>query len=268
MSNLRNVNLHDAVGNPIESFSGALDTHDADVHREIVNRQFYQQTATTTTFSIASSAGDTQINLTSATGFAVGDYLHLEKANTHTDNPHPRITALAGTVATLDRPLDYDYAIGDEITKSLISMNVDGSVTSQSFRVKPLTGQVMHITEFGIALTHSSAGDNGLFGNLTALTNGVVIRRYDGTTSSFNTLTIWKENGDIHMDAGNISYPSRSGGGGGAYGTNSSGSIKEITGAIGYLDGTAGDYLEFLVQDDLTGLSSFKVKAHGHYEGS
>jgi len=259
-----NISLHDGLGNPINSYRGAVNTHDADVHREIINQQFHQHTATVTTFAVAASAGDTQIELADATGFATGNYLHL--ADGGVEHPHPKIT-LSGTTATLDRPLDYSFAIGDPIVKALVNMNVIGSLASpQSFKIEPLSTEVMHITRILIEMTHGTAGDNGLFGDLTTLTNGVVLRRYDGTTGTTGIFTVWKNNSDIVTDMYDVTYSARSGGGG-AYGTNARGTFKEA-GAIVYLDGSKGDYLEVLIQDDLSGLGSFRIKAQGHYEDS
>lgn len=263
MSEIRKTYLHDGYGNPIKSLDGAINMHDADVHRAIINRQFNQITATTTTFAANASAGATSITLTSATGFAVGDYLRLESATA--EDLHPRITVLAGTLATLDRPIDNSYVIGNTITKAIINMAVSGTLASpQSFKVQPKTGNVWHLTRVLIEMTHAAAGDNGLFGGITALTNGVVLRRYDGTTGKFATFTVWKTNSDIVTDMYDIVYAARSGGGG-AYGTNARGTFHNA-GAIVYLDGTAGDYLEILVQDNISTLTSFRIKAQGHYE--
>ncbi len=62
-----------------------------------------------------------------------------------------------------------------------------------------------------------------------------------------------------------VTYAARSGGGG-AYGTNARGTFKNA-GAVIYLDGDLGDYAEILIQDDLSGLTSFRIKAQGHPEG-
>lgn len=258
------VGLYDGFGNPISSFKGALDVHDADVHREVINQQFHQHTATSTTFAAAAPAGSTSITLTDPTGFAIGHYLHLEDGGI--ENPHPKIVNLVGSVVTLDRPLDFSFNIGDTIIRAIVNMNVLGTLASpQSFKVQPLSGQVMHITGILIEMTHGTAGDNGLFGDLTALTYGVVLRRYDGTTGTTATFTIWRTNSDIVTDVYDVTYSARSGGGGN-YGTNARGTFANA-GAIVYLDGTAGDYLEILIQDDLTSLNSFRIKAQGHYEG-
>lgn len=264
MSDLRDVYLHDGDGNPIGSLGGALSIHDADVHRFIVNQHFHQYTATTTTFSVAATAGDTDINLADATGFAIGDHISLSGLNSEV--VFPKITNLVGTVATLDRPIDHDYSIGDSITKTLISMDVVGTLASpQSFTLQPASGEIWHLTRILLEMTHVTAGDNGLFGGISALSNGVLLRRYDGATGTFSTFTNWKDNSDIVTDMYDVVYAARSGGGG-AYGTNARGTFKNA-GAIVYLDGTVGDYVEVLIQDDLSTLSSFRIKGQGHVEG-
>lgn len=263
MTQLRNMYLHDGYGNPIGSADGALNVHDPAIHTQVVNRQFTQDTATTTTFAVDAPAGSTQITLTSAVGFAIGDYLTL--VNGGTEGVKPLITNLVGTVATLNRPIDFGFVIGDSIIKTLVSMDVLGTLTTpQSFKIAPDAGSVWHITRILIEMTHATAGDNGLFGNLAALANGVVLRRYDGLTSTYGTFTVWRTNSDIVLDMYDVTYAARSGGGG-LFGTNCRGDFL-ATGAVVKLDGDNGDYLELLIQDDLTGLDSFGIRGQGHFE--
>ncbi len=258
------VALHDASGNPISSLMGAINIHDADVHRETINRQFHQHSTPSTTLSVEALAGNTSITVTSATGFAIGMWLHIEGDNV--ENVHPKITNIVGNVITIDRPLDWTHPIGSTVDNSLLNMNVVGGLASpQSFIVVPKPGEVWHLKKLSIAMIHSSAGDFGLFGNLTALTNGVALRRYDGLTGHFDTFTIWRSNGTIDEDMGTVKFVTRSGGGG-SYGTAAQGYFDD-TGTVVYLNGDNGDYLEVLVQDDLSGLASFKMKAQGHSEG-
>lgn len=265
MTQLRNVNVHDSLGNSVGSLNNALDVHVKDVHYTLINAQISQDTATTTTFSIAATAGDTSINLTSATGFAIGNYLHVFNA-TGEEPVKLLITNLVGTVATIDRPLDNSYAIGDTITRTIINMAVAGTLAApEAFNVKPGAGNIWHITRILIEMTHATAGDNGLFGDLGPLSNGVVLRRYDGATGTYGTYTIWRSNNDIVTDMYDVVFAARSGGGG-SFGTNCRGTFAS-TGAVVRLDGTAGDFLEVLVQDSLIGLDSFRIKAQGHFEG-
>lgn len=258
------VALTDGYGNPIGSYRNSINIHASDVHYEIVNEQFSQATATTTTLDSAVSAGDTSISTVSA--LSVGDQLIIE--NGSVENPFPIVTAVSGTgpyAITLDSPLDYDHPVGTSVTKTLVNMAVAGSLTSpQSFKVQPLSGEVMHLTRILIEMTHGTAGDNGLFGNLAALKSGCVLRYYNGATGQNTKFTNWKTNSDMVTDMYDVTYSSRSGGGG-AYGTNCRGTFKNAD-AIIRLDGDAGDYLELLVQDDLSGLVSFRIKAQGHFE--
>ena len=266
MSLIREVHLKDGFGNPVKSFDGALNIHDAHPHVLIINEKFHQHTATSTTFAVDAPAGSTSITVASATGFAVGDPIHIEDGVIETN--HPIITVITGNVFTLDRPLDNSFAIGDTITKTIQNMAVVGSLaTPQSFKVMPQSGIVWHLMRILIQITHStSLGDNGLFGDLPALTNGVLVRRYDGTSGLYQTFTDWKDNGDIMSDMYDVHYSTRSGSKG-SYGTNARGTFF-ASGAVVRLDGTAGDFLEILVQDDLSGLDVFRINAQGHIEAT
>jgi len=265
MSHLRKTSLIGTNNEDIESFRGALNTHDSDVHHSFVNNYFHQHT-TATTFAVNAPAGSTQITLTSAVGFAVGDFLHIQDGGY--EIVHPRINVLVGNVATLDRPLDNAYVIGDGIQKAILNMAAVGSLAApQSFKLIPNTGEIWHIETITLDMIHSTAGDNGLFGNLAPLLNGVCLRFYSGATGKFITITNWHSNSGISLDMGGINYIARSGGGG-SYGTNAIGNFKFQTGSVVYINGTAGDYIEFLIQDNLTGLTSFRAKAQGHTEGA
>ena len=259
------VALTDGSGNPINSFDGAINIHDPHSHHVIIDQYIHQHTGVQTTLAVDSTEGDYSITVTSATGFSIGDYIHIE--NGIVESTHPKILNIVGNIFTLDRPLDYAFlATVTNIKQTLLNMNVNGSVTPQSFKIMPSNNQIWHLEIISIQMVMGSAGDNGLFGNLSELTRGVVLRKYDGTTSQFYTSTVWKTNGDIFLDTGNINYSVRSSGGG-SYGVNSLGSFYQ-TGAVVRLDSSVGDYLEILVQDDLTGLTTFNAKVQGHIEGA
>lgn len=259
------VALCDSAGNLLKSADGALNIHDPHVHTEIVNHQFRQNgTTVATTIASAVTAGDTSITVASATGITVGMKLLIG------DSPDERhvstVTSVTGApTIQLDFPLDNSYAIGEAVIDVLTSMNVTGTLAApKSYKIAPLVTEIFHITSLQLAMTHGTAGDNGLFGNLTALTNSVVLRKYDGLTTTFETIAVWKSNGDIVVDGFEIAYASRSGGGG-AYGTNAKWETANLSGAIIQLDGSNGDYLEILIQDDLSTLDDFIMHAQGHY---
>lgn len=268
MSNLRKIYLHDGEGNPIHSLNGALDIHDADVHNVIVNEFFHYHTGTTTTLATDSAAGDTSLDVVDTSAFSVGDKVQVQ--NGVIETTHPTITAINGTlhILTLDRPLDNAFSAGDTVEKVITDLSTTAGTLSApiSYKVVPDTNQVWHVQSFIISMTHSTAGDDSRLGNIAGgVTNGVVLRGYNATTGTFKTLTNWKQNKDIRLDAFGLEYSDKAAPG--AYGTAADGALKSRTGAVARVDGSAGDYIEILVQDDLTTLASFEVKAQGHIEG-
>lgn len=259
------VALHDGSGNPIESLSGAIDVHEADVHNIPINDFLHRHTGTQTTLASAVTAGDTQITVASATGFAVGDLIHLGSTLQYLEPRHPIITAIAGVVITLDGPVDRAYANGTDVIQAIADMSsVAGTLASPSiYRYYPGDGRVEHVLRILISMTHGAASADNLFGSLTALTNGVHFRA--NISGQYGTFTNWKDNADIKLDMFDVEYSDKAGPS--LYGTNARGSFSRIGVAV-RLDSAAGDFLEVLVQDDLTTMNSFRIKAQGHVEGA
>ena len=265
MSLVRNINLHDATGQPIGSVGGALNVHDADVHNIPVNEYFSRFLGISDPLAIAAAVGDTQVTVTDGTKFAVGDW--IGNVTTPTESIYKQITVIVGNLITLDGPLDNAYPVGKIINTFSIDMNVVGTLAIPiSYKFIPATGQIWHIVRFLFSMVHGSAGDLGLFGNLSPLINGAVLRGYNGASGTFRTFMNIKDNADMKNNMYDIEFDTRSGGGG-VYGTSGRGSIKIGTGAVPKLDGDNGDYFEILIQDDLSGLDSFRMKVQGHIEG-
>ena len=259
------VALTDGYGNQIESFKGGLTVHLGHGHNFPVNQFFYRETndagtAVSNQLASATNVDDRTITLDDATGFAVDDYIEIN--TTTTERTFPRITSIATNTLTLDRPLDFAHDAGDTVTVVSINMAVNGSVTPVSFKLKPIDGEVWLISRFTLVMVHDSQGDFSLFGNLTELPNGAVLRsRNSGQDGIF---TVWKTNGEIDTDS-NVKFDDRAGGQG-LYSTSAKGSLLDLDRVQARLDGAAGDYLELIVQDDLTGLDLFQMKGQGLLE--
>lgn len=262
------VNLHDSDGNVIGSLGGAIDVHDADVHDVPVNELFHRHTGITTTLAAAVTGGasaPSTITVASGVGFADGDPIQIE-SSAIIEPTFPTIVSGGGTTTlVLDRPIDNDFAIGDTVEQVTTNLAVDGSVTPVSFKLLADTDQVWHIVRFLLAMVHAVSADDSRFGGIAALTNGCVLRGYNGTADQYRTFTSWKSNFDIKMDMFDLTYTDKAGGG--DFGTNGRGSIKHGTGAVPKINEATGDFLELLIQDDLTSLIKFNLKGQGHIEG-
>lgn len=261
--------LHDGDNNPISSIDGALDVHDADVHTVPVNELFHRYTGVETTLAAPAAAGTTVITVVDDTGFTDGLPFQLEDAaGAFIEVTFPTIISGVGTNTwQLDRPLDRAYATGDVVEEVATNLAVIGTIGAPvSFKLIPDPDQTWHIVRFLLAMVHTTAGDDSRFGNIAGgLTNGCVLRGYNATAGMFRTFTNWKTNFDIKMDMFNL--PNTDKAGAGNYGTNGRGSIRDGTGASPHLDADAGDYLELLIQDDLSTLVKFNLKGQGHIEG-
>jgi hypothetical protein len=167
---------------------------------------------------------------------------------------------------TLDTPLDFAFGSGDPVISSTREMVVDGSVTPQTFSVQVggASGNVkVDITRIIINIICDSQPDHSLFGNIAALTNGLVLRRVDGDTrNNWNV----KTNGDFAVLSYDVDYNSRS------VPAGSWSATIRYTFAGQDKHGVAvrlqpGDALEAIVQDNLTSggdLLEMRIIAAGH----
>ena len=251
-------------GEAINSFRGAMDMHDADVHNVMVNKILHQHTGTITTLAVATTGDGTeyQIEVVDIVGFATNNYIHIEDGGQ--EPTHPKIIDITGNIFTLDRKIDLPHTIGATITKSILDLKTTaGSISSPViFYTAPLAGEVWHIERLLFSMAHSSAGDLGKFGNIAnGLPNGLIIRiRENG---KYRTLSVWKTAGDMKTDMYDVDFPPRSGGGG-DYGTTGRWTFKK-SGTVLELHGDTGDRIEALVQDSLLTLGFLHVNVQGHF---
>lgn len=237
--------------------------HIQGIPNAVVNELFNLHTAVSSPIAVPSIAGDVQVEVDDTTGFNVGDVIELH--DTIIETTFPTITALpGGNIIVLDRPLDFGYSVGDVAHVIHVDLSTTAGTLANpiSHIVKAHVGQVWHIERIILSMTHVSAAADSNFGDISALTNGVVIRAY--INGQFGTFTNWKNNRDIRLDMYDMEYTDKAGPS--LFGTHGRGSFNRI-GVTVRLDGNKGDYLEALVQDDLTGLSSFLINGQGHRGG-
>ena len=236
------VSVHDQITRAFDFYFGRLDN--------------------ATTLAAQADPEDLTLTLTATTGFTDGksaavfaeiDDFYIGK----------QLGAPAGSVISLDTPVDITLPNGSAVAAVTTNMAVDGSVTTQIFQIGPTGPGSTAITQVTRIMGHildSTAMDDGKFGGIAALTKGIVLRKNDGVISN-----LWnaKTNADLALICYNFQYSDKAPGG--QFGCNFRNTYAG-QGAHGViLNLLPGEYLELLVQDDLTGLDEFTMMAQGHF---
>lgn len=252
----------DADGNDI------INIHDADFHRTVINERFQYNTGSSDYITANASAGDYSIVVSSSffDVLNVGDYLKIAENGTREVN-HPFIAYKTSSPAiTLNKPIDNNYTTSASI--EVIDLNLASTAVTFSsprvYSVGPPVSSIWHIMRYFVSITDNNQPDDGNFGGIPSLSNGVTLR--ENTAIRKYTMTNWRSNADMVKDMYDVDYRER-GGGGGTWGTRGRWSPGERAEAIVYLDGTSGDTVEAIVHDDMTALIRFELNAQGHYEG-
>lgn len=195
-------------------------------------------------------------------GFSVGEDVVLRE-DTHF--MEATVQVVDGNNITIDTPPLFNYTTAASIERATTNMAVDGSVTPVVFQVNPPLGVKFHITRviFFIQDSTAVAMDDGKFGNIAALTNGCVLRRYDGLETSFNVFN-YKSNGDLKQRNYDGDYSDKAPAGSYSFTSRRSFSGQDKNGAAIMLDGDKDESLQVLIQDDLTALDIVSVIAQGH----
>lgn len=259
--------LSDAKGNHISSFRGAVDIHDADVHRAIYNQFVHYETDTTTTTTQALSTGDNQINLTNAADFSVGDEIKIEDGAL--EPVFFKIMAKNVNQIDIDSPISFAHTAGATVTKIHTNLAQNGLTTNASrdnpvvFNAHVPSGLIVHITNMVISMLDDNSMDDGSFAGEAALNNGLVLRAQ--SEGVVGTYTNWKDNRNIREDIFTAQYVDKTQSN--EYGFAASYNIKKSIGGIVYLDGSQNDKFQVLVQDNLTAITEIRLKMQGHYEG-
>lgn len=203
------------------------------------------------------------VSVVSVTNMSVGD--HIRIINAAADKFYfGTILAINALVVTVDTPLDFVYVSGSNVTGSNINMAVNGSVTPVTFCLRtgsPSIPSEVDITRFVLQCQAESAVDLNKFGDLAALTNGLVLRRVNGEISNILNVKSNAELSGIAYDwqPYTASNPAQAVDGFACRLTFAGQNKIGVVIRIGQ-----DENLEFIVQDDLTGLTSLIITAEGH----
>ncbi len=149
-----------------------------------------------------------------------------------------------------------DYAATGEMVKTYLldgcypDMDVDGSVTPVVYKYTVLTGKVFLASRLTIYLEGLTAFSGSRFGDVKALTNGVVI------SVNGNTWETWKDNIDLMTCMDDTE-------GNKIFGRSITGrwTFSQETGA--QIEMAAGEIFAVTINDDLSYLTHFRIKIGG-----
>lgn len=152
--------------------------------------------------------------------------------------------------------IDIVKAVNVELINDANSTHIDeanGTLASPiSYYAIPPTGKKWHIGNFVGYLEGQTAFSSEKFGNLTELTNGVIIK-INGVE-----VAVWKTNLDIALMVNRLDVPIAL-----AKADRAILGTWSLAQAFGKPVLIGADGIEFIVQDDLTGLVDFHVNVQG-----
>lgn len=205
------------------------------------------------------------ISLNNVTGIVVGSFLGMFQDSMNPSYYFGTVLAINGNDLTMDNPMDQVFitslAVLFRITREL---NVNGSVTPVTFLIDNEADLPFDINELHIQMITASATPLIKFGDLTALTRGLVLRKKLKDGSYWNLWNI-KDNRGFSQYCSDYQTFTATNPSQDAYGLAAEYILNGLPyhGVVIRLE--KGEHLELIVQDNLTGLSSFRVLAVGQY---
>lgn len=217
-----------------------------------------------TTLTADASVYDTTLALTSATGFVAGNVVGLF-SGAGLFYFGKQVGAPSGNTITLDTPIDGDFSsTGSAVISATDGLNVDGSGTTKVFQIGPIgvgaNQPMVDITKISGYIQTDSAMDDALFGNISELAKGIVLRHVNSVVDNIWTA---KSNGELALlCASDFNYTDKAPAG--SFGARFTYSLagQDNHGVTVRLD--PGETLQLLVQDDIDGLEKFSMLAQGH----
>lgn len=142
------------------------------------------------------------------------------------------------------------------------SLSVDGSITPVVFTLAPPANQIWRVSRWMISIQDEKGFDVGTFGSNGTLTNGIMPRIKQGSVTNDILEFGIKSNGDIASAAYDMTLHT--------FGNTDDTLVAQLSftkmGQFIRLDGSVGDELQVVVNDDLTSVNKIHILAQGYIE--
>lgn len=173
-----------------------------------------------------------------------------------------KVVSVSDDSLYMDTPLNFPYDSGAVVREYFPEMNVNGSSTQQIFTIINRTTNPIDINKIAVSISDSEAMDDGKFGGVNALAKGVTLR-VKRNTGYYEHLGTLKTNGDLAMYSDGLTYSAKAPAGQNGLFAQVIFNGQEHAGVTIRLDYL--EELQFIVKDDLSGLTSFRAMAFGHF---
>jgi hypothetical protein len=202
-ANTKEVNITDPEGDGL----GGLDVFIQDQTTGTIDLKL-MNVAASFTIAVNTTIDTSTFTATGGHGISVGDTIFIAEGERYSQFI---VLNVATNVITIDMPLDFAYTTAATCTRGSTNMAVIGSLGSPVvFEIGPIGTQNWDIIRIMFAIEGDAAMDSALFGCITALTNGIVLRQKNSVFyNQFNA----KSNADFALRAYDISYDDRAGAG-------------------------------------------------------
>jgi len=204
------------------------------------------------------------ITLAPGHGAVAGNTIEIASISNGSLFQQAEVISVATDVITIDSPVVRVFTVADsQVNISERNMNVVGTPEAPvAFQVAPTAVQLGDMVRLILTMTDTVDMDFTTFGGLPALTYGIVLRVHT-PGGNHRQIQNFKSNGDIARYAYDTEYFDNKGGGVRGFHARLTFGGQSKHGAVIRLDGSLGEHLEILVQDDLTGLVDMDWMAQG-----
>lgn len=222
------------------------------------------------------SAGSYIINLVAGHGSSAGEFVEVHYSDITDQKIHfwqAEIIAVNVNAITVMPPLDFDVIVANIETSKRVTPNMNTVNTTIAAPVcfcnNPPNGAIWRLNGIRVEMILSTNPDDGLFGNIAPLPNGVFFgyeKQLSGTIVDRLYLANIRDNAGFRSYCGptQVVYTTRSTGGG-SYGMAAE---KKFNGNEAYDSpielNTNTDRFAIWFHDVLTGLVRLRMKVHGY----
>lgn len=211
-----------------------------------------------TTLTVAAVRDARTVTVASVTGVVVGQQLTLYSVTNNRVSTFTVLSIATNTI-TVDTPIDFAYEIGAFAQFGNTNLAVNGSVTPQIFGIRNPTAQDIDLsvdfTRMILSMQTTSLGNLNQFGNITALTRGLVCRFKDDEW--YNIFNVKTNRGFDNLMYDFKFIPSQGSAPDGLSGRFTFSNLGAVIRLKPFED------LQFIVQDNLTAITRFEIILEG-----